>query len=178
MRANRVQRQFSNSSIVTSPTESPANASRWNRTITRCSDLRYSCKGVRSHSPRGRDAEMGERSELFKVGCPRGPQVGAKGSRCVETTATERAHLCTGRSHERTLFMTYTNYTAKRDALYNQPNHTTARPVTHHLRFIHDRGFLAPGTSLLHVSCLDQILGLRHTGHEIRPHGGEPRVLP
>lgn len=49
MRANRVQPQFSNISTATSPTNSPANASRWKRTITRCRERRYSCGRVHVH---------------------------------------------------------------------------------------------------------------------------------
>lgn len=41
-RAKRVQPHFSCSSIATSPTNSPANAVRWKRIVTRRSDRKYS----------------------------------------------------------------------------------------------------------------------------------------
>lgn len=64
MRANRVQSQLSKSSMATSPTNSPLKASRWNRTITRCRERRYSCGvvwllHVFKFNPRGEGGGMG-----------------------------------------------------------------------------------------------------------------------
>lgn len=73
MRTNRVQSHFSNSSMATSPTNSPAKASRWKRTITRCRERRYSCGGCLFIFTRRRGARRWEEWEpVHQRGCEKG----------------------------------------------------------------------------------------------------------
>lgn len=74
-------------------------------------------------------------------------------------------------AHLNTLLATPTKQRTKstRDTLYNQD--------THYLRLEHDRRLLVPGRSSLRGSRLEQVFGLWQRGHEVCPHGGEPRVL-